>query len=123
MNAVMDMAGATAYASSFKRFIDTGLVHIEDTETIRVKMEVPYADSDKEVFIVEDIYNPYVYLLSYEQGSKLMECVICGNHFIKESSNQKTCNKRCSIKLQKFNVKKTNEKLRILALQDTPQAI
>ena len=118
MNAVMDMVGATAYASSFKRFIETGLVHIEETEMIRVKMDVSSADSENGVFVVEDIYNPYVYLLAYEQGSKLTECVICGKHFIKESKNQKTCNKSCSIELKKFNVVKNNEKLRVLALQN-----
>lgn len=123
MNAFMDMVGATAYASSFKRFIGTGLVHIEDAETIRVKMDVPYADNGNEVFAVEDIYNPYVYLLAYEQGSKLSECVICGKHFIRRYNNQKTCNKSCSDELQKFNVVKNNEKLRIVALQDTQEAI
>lgn len=123
MNAVMNMVGATAYATSFKRFVETGLVHIEDAETIRVKMEVPYADNDKEVFVVEDIYNPYVYLLAYEHGCKLTECVICGKHFIKESNNQKTCSKSCSDELKKFNVEKNNERLRIISLQDSAKAI
>lgn len=123
MNAFMDMVGATAYAGSFKRFIGTGLVHIKDAETIRVKMDVSCVDGDNEIFVVEDIYNPYIYLLAYEQGSKLTECVICGKHFIKSANNQKTCNIRCSDELQKFNVVKNNEKLRILALQDTQKAI
>lgn len=123
MNAIMNMAGATAYASSFKRFTETGLVHIEDAETIRVEMGITYADKDKEVFVVEDIYNPFVYLLAYEHGSKLTKCVICGKHFIKEANNQKTCSKGCSDELKKFNVVKNNEKLRILALQDSQEAI
>lgn len=116
MNAIMNMVGATSYAGSFKRFVETGLVYIEEAGTIRVKMNVPYTDSEKEAFIVEDIYNPYVYLLAYERRSKLAECVICGKHFIKESNNQKTCNKSCSIELQKFNMAKNNEKLRTAAL-------
>lgn len=123
MNAVMNMVGATAYASSFKRFVETELVHIEDAETMRVKMEVSYADNDKEVFVVEDIYNPYVYLLACEQGRKLTECVICGKHFIKESNNQKTCSKSCSDELKKFNVDKSNGRLRIISLQDSAKAI
>lgn len=123
MNAVMNMVGATAYASSFKRFIGTGLVHIEDAETIRVKMDVPYAGNGNEVFVVEDIYNPYVYLLAYGQGSKLTECVICGKHFIKESNSQKTCSKFCSDELKKFTMAKNNERLRIVALQDAQEAI
>lgn len=122
MNAVMNMVGATAYASSFKRFVETGLVHIEDAETIRVKMEVSYADNDKEVFAVEDIYNPYVYLLAYEHGSKLTECAVCGKHFIKESNNQKTCSKSCSDELKKFSMEKNNGRVKI-SLKDSAKAI
>lgn len=123
MNAIMNMAGATAYASSFKRFTETGLVHIEDAETIRVEMGITYADKDKEVFVVEDIYNPFVYLLAYEHGSKLTKCVICGKHFIKEANNQKTCSKGCSDELKKFNVEKSNGRLRIISLQDSAKVI
>lgn len=122
MNAIMNMVGATSYAGSFKRFVETGLVSIEEAGAVRVKMNISYTDSEKEAFIVEDIYNPYVYLLAYEQGRKLTECVICGKHFIKESNNQKTCNKSCSIELQKFNMAKNNEKLRAAAL-DAQKAI
>ncbi len=68
MNAVMNMVGAKSYASSFKRFTETGSVYIEETEAVRVKMEIPRTDSDNEVFVVEDIYNPYVYLLAYADG-------------------------------------------------------
>lgn len=91
MNAFMEMVGATAYAGSLKRFAETGLVHIAETDTICVKMAIPRAECDKELFFVEDIYNPFVYLSAYEQGRKLKECVICGKHFVKEFRNQKTC--------------------------------
>lgn len=111
MNTFMDMVGATAYAGSLKRFAETGLVHIAETDTICVKMAIPRAGSDKELFFVKDIYNPFVYLSAYEQGKKLMECVICGKHFVKEFRNQKTCNESCSNKLQKLNQAKHNEKL------------
>ena len=123
MNTIMNMTGAKSYANSFSRFVDTGLVQIEENKNICIRMDISQADNDKEVFTVEDIYNPYVYLLAYEQKSKLAECVICGKHFIKNFNNQKTCNKICSRKLQKFNVAKNNEKLKAVELQDTQKAI
>ena len=119
----MQMVGAKSYVNSFKRFIETGLVQIEEDKIIRIKMNIPNVDNEKEVFTVEDIYNPYVYLEAWEQGSKLTECAICGKHFIKESNNQKTCSDRCSKELKKFNVAKTNEKNRTAALQDKKEAI
>ena len=123
MNTIMQMVGAKSYVNSFKRFIETGLVQIEEDKIIRIKMNIPNVDNKKEIFIVEDIYNPYVYLEAWEQGSKLTECAICGKHFIKESNNQKTCSDRCSEELKKFNVAKTNEKNRTAALQDKKEAI
>ena len=123
MNTIMQMVGAKSYANSFKRFIETGLVQIEEDKIIRIKMNIPNVDNEKEVFTVEDIYNPYVYLEAWEQGNKLTECVICGKHFIKESNNQKTCSDKCSEELKKFNVAKTNEKNRTAALQDKREAI
>lgn len=123
MNTIMQMVGAKSYTDSFKRFIKTGLVQIEEDKTIRVKMNISYVDNEKELFVVDDIYNPYVYLLAYEQGSKLTKCVICGKHFIKASNNQKTCNGYCSKELNKFNVAKNNEKNRIAVLQDKKKAI
>ena len=123
MNTIMQMVGAKSYVNSFKRFIETGLVKIEEDKIIRIKMNIPNVDNKKEIFIVEDIYNPYVYLEAWEQGSKLTECAICGKHFIKESNNQKTCSDKCSEELKKFNVAKTNEKNRAAALQDKKEAI
>ena len=81
-------------------------------------MNLTHTDNDREVFVVEDIYNPCIYLSAYEQSKPLAECVICGKHFIKVSNNQKTCNKLCSDELQKFNVAKNNEKLRNSASKD-----
>lgn len=123
MNTIMQMVGAKSYSNSFKRFIETGLVQIEEDATIRVKMNLSKADGENDVFVVEDIYNPYVYLLAWEQGSKLTECVICGRHFIKGFNNQKTCTGKCSEELKKFNVAKTNEKNRNVALQGKKEVI
>lgn len=113
INTIMNMVGAKAYANSFERFDESGLLQIKEDKVICVKMNVPYTNNEKEVFVVEDIYNPYVYLQAYEQECKLMECVICNKHFIKASNNQKTCGEACSEKLKKINVAKTNVKNRI----------
>lgn len=116
MNIIMNMVGAKSYDNSFKRFAETNLIHIEEDKTICIRMDISYTDNSSKLFSVEDIYNPYVYLLAYERGSKLTECIICGKHFIKESNNQKTCSKSCSNELQKFNVAKNNEKLRVVGI-------
>ncbi|MDD7378257.1 MAG: hypothetical protein SO445_03920 [Lachnospiraceae bacterium] len=118
MNTIMQMVGAKSYVNSFKRFIETGLVQIEEDNTIHIKINIPNVDILKEVFIVEDIYNPYVYLLAWEQDKKLSECVVCGKHFIKENNNQKTCCDECSEILHNINVGKTNKKNRITAQKD-----
>lgn len=123
MNAIMNMVGAKSYANSFERFVGSGLVQIVEDKTIKIKMDIECSEDDKLVFEVKDIYNPYVYLTAYEQGSKLTECVICGKDFIKSSNNQKTCGEECHTKLQKFNVTKNNEKIRTAAQQVQKEAI
>lgn len=123
MNTIMNMVGAQSYSNSFKRFIQSGFVHIVKDKAIQLKMDIFHADNNKEVFVVEDIYNPYVYLLAYEQGRELKKCIVCGNHFIKRSNNQKTCCFECSCELQKFNVEKNNERRRIKALQERKKVI
>lgn len=117
MYAIMDMAGVTSCRSSLDRFAESKLIQIEE-KAVYIKMNLTHTDNDREVFVVEDIYNPYIYLSAYEQSKPLAECVICGKHFIKVSNNQKTCNKLCSDELQKFNVAKNNEKLRNSASKD-----
>ena len=123
MNAIMNMVGAKSYANSFERFVGSGLVQIVENKTIKIKMDIECSEDDKLIFEVKDIYNPYVYLTAYEQGSKLTECVICGKDFIKSSNNQKTCGEECHTKLQKFNVTKNNEKMRTATQQGQKKAI
>jgi predicted nucleic acid-binding Zn ribbon protein len=117
MNAIMNMVGAKSYINSFKRFAESELVQIEDDKLIRIKMDIEYTDKDEELFTVDDIYNPYVYLVAYQTGDPLVKCVICGKDFIKESNNQKTCSKKCSDELHKFRVEENNEKNRPAATQ------
>ncbi len=123
MNTIMNMVGAYSYANSFKRFIESGFVHIVKDKAIQLKMDISHTDNNKEVFVVGDIYNPYVYLLAYEQGRELKKCIVCGNHFIKRSNNQKTCCFDCSCELQKFNVEKNDERRRIKVLQERKEVI
>lgn len=133
INTFMNMVGAKSYANSFARFKESELeelklklVQIEENKeakNIRIKMNIPDSEDEKILFEVKDIYNPYVYLLSYEQVGKLSECVICGKDFIKISKNQKTCGEKCSAKLQKFNVAKNNEKIRTAAQKEQKEAI
>ena len=117
------MVGVKSYIGSLNRFAESKLVQIEEDTAVHIKMKIAHTDNDKKVFVVEDIYNPYIYLSAYEQSKPLSECVICGKHFIRVSNNQKTCNKKCSDELQKFNVAKNNEKLRNSALEDNQKAI
>lgn len=131
INTFMNMVGAKSYANSFARFKESKLkelklVQIEENtkaKNIRIKMNIQDSEDEKILFEVKDIYNPYVYLLSYEQVGKLSECVICGKDFIKTSNNQKTCGEKCSAELQKFNVTKNNEKMRTAAQQEQKEAI
>ena len=112
MNSIMQMVCAKSYDLSFKRFIETDLVHITaDTKKFSVRLDYKN-DNDNKLFVVEDIYNPYVYLMAYEDGKKLNKCVICGKHFIKTHNNQKTCGDKCSELLKHFNIEKTNERNR-----------
>lgn len=112
MNSIMQMVGAKSYDLSFKRFIETGLVHITaDKKKFLVRLDYNNEDNNT-LFNVEDIYNPYVYLMAYEDGKKLNRCVICGKHFIKTYNNQKTCSEKCGKLLKHFNIEKTNERNR-----------
>lgn len=112
MNSIMQMVGAKSYDLSFERFIETGLVHITaDKKKFLVRLDYNNEDNNT-LFNVEDIYNPYVYLIAYEDGKKLNRCVICGKHFIKTYNNQKTCVDKCSELLKHFNIEKTNERNR-----------
>lgn len=118
MNTFMNMAGAKSYTNSLKRFGETGLIRIEEDTAIRIKMDLSHTNQGAEAFMVEDLNHPYVYLLAYEQGKPLAECVICGKHFLKGANNQKTCSKSCSERLQKFNVGKNNERRRAAVFLD-----
>ncbi len=109
MNMIMEMVGAKSYKESFARFIDSGIQIIEDEKTISIKFDINYEDDNNTLFVVQDIYNPMIYLQAYNENKKLTECVVCGKHFIKDR-NKKTCSDKCKSKYHKICVDRNNDK-------------
>ena len=125
MNTIMTAVGAKSYAKSFERFNEQRNEEREqyicitgcEKEDKQYNMKIPAleeSDDTDVLFTVQDIYNPMVYLQAYYNKKELVECVICGKHFIK-CGNQKTCSERCRDKYHKMQVANNNQKNRTAA--------
>ena len=114
MNTIMQNAGAKSYKGSFKRFNEVeeiSIVENTDKQRFEVRFNVPNNRSDT-LFTVANVFTPITYLKAYMDGKTLNKCKICGKDFIKDSPNQKTCSDRCKRELRKFNMSRTNERMR-----------
>ena len=49
-----------------------------------------------------------IYLQAYDEKKELLECVVCGKHFIK-NRNKKTCSEECKNKYHKICVDRNND--------------
>ena len=125
MNTIMTAVGAKSYAKSFERFnaqwseeqeqyiCITGCEKEDKQYNVKILALEETNDTDV-LFTVQDIYNPMVYWKAYFNKKKLVQCVVCGKHFIK-CGNKKTCSERCKDKYHKIQVTNNNQKNRIAA--------
>ena len=125
MNTIMTAVGAKSYAKSFERFnaqwseeqeqyiCITGCEKEDKQYNVKIPALEETNDTDV-LFTVQDIYNPMVYWKAYFNKKKLVQCVVCGKHFIK-CGNKKTCSERCKDKYHKIQVRNNNQKNRIAA--------
>lgn len=117
MNRIMKMVGAKSYAGSFTRFMDSGIQIETDKNKIGIKLDIKEEDNADILFLVQDIYNPIMYLQAYNEDKELSECVVCGKHFIKDR-NKKTCSEECHEKLHNLQVGKNNRKNKSATVTD-----
>lgn len=114
MNTIMQNAGVKSYKGSFKRFNkveEISIIDNTDKQRFEVRFNVPDNRSDA-LFTVANVFTPITYLKAYMDGKTLNKCKICGKDFIKDSPNQKTCSDRCKRELRKFNMSRTNARMR-----------
>lgn len=125
MNTIMTAVGAKSYAKSFERFnaqrseeqeqyiCITGCEKEDKQYNVKI-LALEETDATDVLFTVQDIYNPMVYWKAYFNKKELVQCVVCGKHFIK-CGNKKTCSERCKDKYHKIQVANNNQKNRIAA--------